>query len=184
MCRTTRQRPFSRTWEGDRLLFCLGVSLLLHEKKKLISSPVEIRCQERHQTARNHSSFSRDHYPHYGTTKASHLVKHNLEKSSGHWQITNKHEHASSLEQPSYTARGVKLPILAVTQAGEETILQPVKKKGKKKKELKRPFRSMVLAHHQNQDRRELPMTGFAQPLKAFLSGNPFLFHIAFQAQA
>lgn len=42
----------------------------------------------------------------------------------------------------------------------------------------------MVLACHQNQDRMELPTTGFAQTLKAFLPGNPFPFYIAFQAQA
>lgn len=42
----------------------------------------------------------------------------------------------------------------------------------------------MVLACHQNQDRMELPTTGFAQTMKVFLPGNPFHFHIAFQAQA
>lgn len=91
--------PFSRMWESDRSLFCLGVGLFLHEEKQLVSSPVEIQAQERHQTACDHSSFSRDHNLHHDTTKASHSIKHILEKSSGHWQITNEREHASGPEQ-------------------------------------------------------------------------------------
>lgn len=38
---TMWQWPFSRMWESDRLLFCLGVCLLLHKKKKIALSPVE-----------------------------------------------------------------------------------------------------------------------------------------------
>ena len=94
-CCTTWRWPFSRVWETGRLPFCLGVGLFLQERKKLISSPVEIRGWERHQTACHHSSFSRDHYLHHGTTKSSHSIKRILEKSRGHWQITNKREHAS-----------------------------------------------------------------------------------------
>lgn len=100
-CCTMQLWPFSRMWESNSLLFSLGVGLFLHEKKKLVTSPAEIRGQERHQTAYNNLSFFSDCCLHHSTTKASHLIDHILEKSGGHWQITNQSEHAFSPEHPA-----------------------------------------------------------------------------------
>lgn len=72
----------------------------------------------------NLSSSSRDHSLHHGTTEAAHSIKHVLEKFSGHWQIMIEHKQASGLKLPSQP----RAPILAVTQAGQETVLQPIKK--------------------------------------------------------
>lgn len=93
--------PFSRICESDRLLLCLKEGLFLHEKKKLISCPVEIRGPERHQMACNVSSSSRDRCLHHGTTKAAHSIKRVLEKFSGQWQIMIECKHASGPNQPS-----------------------------------------------------------------------------------
>lgn len=87
---------------------------------------------------------------------------------------------------PREPAGQIQPPILAVTQTRQENILQPLRRTKKKEEGSKpqSPSHSVVLAHHQKQDRMELLTPGFALPWKPFLPGNAFLFHTAFEEQA
>lgn len=85
--------------------------------------------------------------------------------------------------KPSSTASRVQLPVLAVTQAGEETILQLVKKKGEKN-QVTISQHGPGMSSNARQDRDTHNWLCTAIESNAFFPGNPFLFHIAFQAQA